>query len=399
MSDDTCVRRMVPDCGDSEQKGTAEGFCPDWDVCLPFGGRLYSRDGCVQYEGSGTAPADGVYDRLTVQGGCITGVSGEEVASYQSRPCTETPCDCGSGGGGGSASVEISDDSANLITEDLDGSLLAKLFAVGAGGITVSGAGTSSSPLHIQAASQTARGYVSAGNDGISVTGSGTQSSPYSVSHKAGTGPANQTIAGMRFDEYGHLKSYAAPSSAGTVNGVVGRNGIEATTETSSGVVTLDLQETVHSVKGTYRLGGYDVDVDKYGRFQQIDREVNISSGARYMGAQLVTLDGLGNITNVVDTTQDRTVVYHKASKRFTGDSASITFTTALVGSFRVTLHAASVTSASVSVDGTSVTTDHGTDWAGALTNARYSLGQHTVSVSGTFTGPGYLDVEIVTGY
>ena len=48
MSDDTCVRRMVPDCGDSEQKGTAEGFCPDWDVCLPFGGRLYSRDGCVQ---------------------------------------------------------------------------------------------------------------------------------------------------------------------------------------------------------------------------------------------------------------------------------------------------------------------------------------------------------------
>ena len=69
------------------------------------------------------------------------------------------------------------------------------------------------------------------------------------------------------------------------------------------------------------------------------------------------------------------------------------------MGSFRVTLYAASVTSASVSVDGAAVTTDVGAGWAGALTNARYSLGQHTVSVSGTFSGPGYLDVEIVTGY
>jgi hypothetical protein len=398
MAEDTCVKRMVPDCGDSEQKGSSEGFCPDWDACMPFGGRLYSRDGCVQFEASATAPADGVYDRVTVQDGCIVGVSGKEVASYQPRPCTETPCDCGSGSGSGSE-ASISDDSGNLITEDLDGSLLAKLYATGAGGITVSGNGTQSSPLRIQAAAQTARGYVQAGNDGISVSGSGTQSSPYSVSHKAGTGPANQTIAGMRFDEYGHLKSYTAPTGAGTVNGVVGRNGIEATTDTSSGVVTLDLQETVQSVKGTYRLGGYDVDVDKYGRFQQIDREVSIAAGSRYFGAYLVALDALGNITDVTDTTQDRTVVYHKASKRFTGSSASITFTTALVGSFRVSLRAASVTSASVSIDGTAVTTDHGTDWAEALSGARYALGQHTVSVSGTFSGPGYLDVEIVTGY
>lgn len=395
--EDTCVRRPLPDCGDSGQKGTSEGFCPDWDACMPFGGRLYSRDGCVQFEASGTAPADGVYDRVVVQDGCIAGVVGQEVASYQPRPCTETPCDCNSGSGGG-GSAEVSDDPANLITEDASG-LLAKLYASGSGGISVSGNGTQSSPLRIQASAQTARGYVRAGNTGVSVTGDGTQSSPYAVSHKAGTGPANQTIAGMRFDEYGHLKSYEAPSSAGTVNGVVGRNGVEATTDIASGVVTLDLQETVQKVKGTYRLGGFDVDVDQYGRFQQIDREVSIAAGDRYFGAYLVGLDDLGNITSVTDTTQDRTVVYHKASRRFTGDSASITFTTALVGNFRVTLHAASVTSASISIDGTAVTTDHGTDWAGALSDARYALGQHTVSVSGSFTGPGYLDVEIVTGY
>lgn len=395
--EDTCVKRPLPDCGDSEQTGSDPGFCPDWDACMPFGGRLYSRGGCVQFEASATAPADGVYDRVVVQGGCITGVAGQEVASYQPRPCTETPCDCNSGSGGGE-SAEISDDPANLITEDASG-LLARLYASGSGGISVSGVGTQSSPLRIQASAQTARGYVQAGNTGISVSGAGTQSSPYAVSHKAGTGPANQTIAGMRFDEYGHLASYEAPTSAGTVNGVVGRNGIEASTDIASGVVTLDLQETIQKVKGTYRLGGYDVDVDQYGRFQLVGRAVDIAEGARYFGAYLVGLDGLGNITSVTDTTQDRTVVYHKASRRFTSDSASITFTTALVGNFRVTLHAASVTSASISIDGTAVTTDHGTDWAGALSGARYALGQHTVSVSGTFTGPGYLDVEIVTGY
>ena len=394
--EDTCVKRPLPDCGDSEQKGTSEGFCPDWDACMPFGGRLYSRDGCVQFEASATAPADGVYDRVVVQDGCIKGVAGQEVASYQPRPCTETPCDCNSGSGGG-GSADVSDDPANLITEDASG-LLAKLYASGSGGISVSGAGTQSSPLRIQASAQTARGYVQAGNDGVVVSGAGTQASPYVVSHKTG-GAGDQTISGMRFDGYGHLVGYTPPSSAGTVNGVIGRNGIEASTDIASGVVTLDLQQTIHNVQGTYRFGGFDVDVDQYGRFQQIEREVEVAEGDRYFGAYLVSVNQYGSVTGIVDTTQDRTVVYHKASRRFTGSEASVTFTTALVGNFRVTLHAASVTSASISIDGTAVTTDHGTDWAGALSGARYALGQHTVSVSGSFTGPGYLDVEIVTGY
>lgn len=394
--EDTCVKRPLPDCGDSEQKGTAEGFCPDWDACMPFGGRLYSRGGCVQFEASAEAPADGVYDRVVVQDGCIRGVAGQEVASYQPRPCTETPCDCNSGSGGG-GSADVSDDPANLITEDASG-LLARLYASGSGGISVSGSGTQSSPLRIQAGAQIDRGYVQAGNDGVVVSGAGTQSSPYAVSHKTG-GAGDQTIKGMRFDGYGHLVGYTPPSSAGTVNGVIGRNGIEATLDIASGVVTLDLQRTIHDVQGTYRLGGFDVDVDQYGRFQQVEREVEVAEGSRYFGAYLVSVNQYGSVTGIVDTTQDRTVVYHKASRRFTGSEASVTFTTALVGNFRVTLHAASVTSASISIDGVAVTTDHGTDWAGALSNARYALGQHTVSVSGSFTGPGYLDVEIVTGY
>lgn len=397
MAEDTCVKRPLPDCGDSEQTGSDPGFCPDWDACMPFGGRLYSRDGCVQFEASGTAPADGVYDRVVVQDGCIKGVAGQEAASYQPRPCTETPCDCGSGSGGGSA--EVSDDPANLIAEDVTGALLAKLFISGTGGISVSGNGTQSSPLVVSAAAQEAHGFVSAGNDGVSVTGSGSRGDPYMVYHKSGNSAANQTIAGFRFDQYGHLQSYTAPSSAGTVKGVVGRKGVKTETDTATGIATIELQEIPAAGTGTWRFGGFDATIDDYGRVTSVEQEVSIAAGERYFGAQLVTLTDSGSIADVVDTTADRLVVYHKASTRFTGSSASITFNTALVGSFRITLHAASVTSASFSVDGTAVTTDHGADWACALTGARYSLGQHTVSASGSFTGPGYLDVEIVTGY
>ena len=398
MAEDTCVKRPLPDCGDSEQTGSDPGFCPDWDACMPFGGRLYSRDGCVQFEASGTAPADGVYDRVVVQDGCIKGVAGQEVASYQPRHCTETPCDCGHGSG--SEAAEVSDDPANLITEDITGALLAKLFISGTGGISVSGSGTQSSPLVVSAAAQEARGFVSAGNDGVTVTGSGSRGDPYKVYHAAGAGPADQTIAGFRFDQYGHLKSYTKPSSAGTVKGVVGQKGIKTETDTATGIATIELQEIPEAGTGTWRFGGFDATIDDYGRVTSVEQEVSVPAGARYFGAQLVTLTDSGSIADVVDTTADRFVVYHKASKRFTNGDSSITFNTALVGSFRVTLYADSVTAASVSIDSRSVATDVvGSACACALSEERYALGQHTVSVSGTFSSSGYLDVEIVTRY
>jgi hypothetical protein len=364
---------------------------------MPFGGRLYSRDGCVQFEASGTAPADGVYDRVVVQDGCIAGVAGQEVASYQPRPCTETPCACGESSGS-SSGEEVSSSSGNLLYRDAGGALLARLFLGSGSGVTLSGAGTQDDPLVASAQPQTLRPYVQAGNSGVSVTGTGTEESPCVVSHADGSA-GEMLVNGFSFDRYGHLQGYTPPTSAGTVNGVLSRNGVLATTDAETGIVTVELAPAVMDASGTYRLGGFDVTVDGYGRVQQAEQTVEVQAGARYMGAQLVTLTDSGSIADVVDTTADRTVVYHKASKRFTGTSASIEFETALVGSFRITLHAASITSASFSVDGRTVAADLCGDGAMALTGARYSLGTHTVSASGTFSGPGYLDVEIVTGY
>ena len=396
--EDTCVKRPLPDCGDSEQKGASEGFfCPDWDACMPFGGRLYSRGGCVQFEASATAPADGVYDRVVVQNGCIAGVEGTQVDVYQPQPCTNAPCSCGDSGGSGSGE-DISPSAGNLIYRDGSGALLARLFLGSGDGVSVSGAGTQSDPLVVSASPQTLRPYVQAGNSGVSVTGTGVQDDPCIVSHKDGSA-GEMLVNGFSFDRYGHLQGYEPPSSAGTVNGVLSRNGVLATTDSSTGIVTVELAPAVMDASGTYRLGGFDVTVDGYGRVQQAAQSVEVTPGARYMGAQLVTLTESGSVADVVDTSMDRTVVYHKASTRFTGTSASIEFDTALVGSFRISLHAASVTSVSFSVDGRTVAADVCTGGAMALTDARYSLGRHAVSASGTFSGPGYLDVEIVTGY
>ena len=398
MAEDTCVRRMVPDCGDSEQKGSAPGFCPDWDACMPFGGRLYSRDGCVRYEASGTAPADGVYGRVVVQDGCIVGVSGQEAEIYQPQPCVNTPCQCG--GGEGSSSEDISPEAGNLLSRDVSGALLAKLyFGAGEGG-SLTGAGTASDPLVLNVDAQASQIYVLAGNSGVVVSGAGTQSNPYRISHAEG--PGTTTAGGFVFDRFGHLESYTPPSSAGTVNGVVGRRGVKSETDPATGIATVELEQPPVTARGDYRLGGFDVTVDEYNRVSAVDQAVEISPGARFMGAQLVTLTDSGTLQDIEDTSATRTLVYHKASRRFTGtNSVSMTFSTALVGSFRISMHCTSLTSAAVAVDGTGITEDvFAMDkQVEALTGARYAIGQHTVAVTGTFEGPGYLDVEIVTGY
>ena len=398
MAEDTCVRRVVPDCGDSEQKGSAPGFCPDWDACMPFGGRLYSRDGCVRYEASGTAPADGVYGRVVVQDGCIVGVSGQEAEIYQPQPCVNTPCQCGDSGG--SSSEDISPEAGNLLSRDVSGALLAKLyFGAGEGG-SLTGAGTAFDPLVLNVDAQASQTYVLAGNSGVAVSGAGTQENPYRLSHAEG--PGTTTAGGFVFDRFGHLESYTPPSSAGTVNGVVGRRGVKSETDPATGIATVELEQPPVAARGDYRLGGFDVTVDEYNRVSAVDQAVEISPGARFMGAQLVTLTDSGTLQDIEDTSATRTLVYHKASRRFTGtNSVSMTFSTALVGSFRISMHCTSLTSAAVTVDGTGITEDvfAADKQVEALTGARYAIGQHTVAVTGTFEGPGYLDVEIVTGY
>ena len=90
--------RPIQKCEPQVLPSTAE-VCPDWSVCLPWGGRLYQTEGCVRYE-PGTPPPDGVYGLFTLKDGCF--IKAEEHPSdvYHPDPCAPVPCPCDSEGEG-----------------------------------------------------------------------------------------------------------------------------------------------------------------------------------------------------------------------------------------------------------------------------------------------------------
>lgn len=284
MSNDCETPRQLATCDTVRHEPTdLDAGCPAFDICLPFGGRLYSDGGCVLYSPPANPPADGTYGRFTVRGGCITSATPEAVETYTTSPCAPVPCDCGSPS---DEPVELSTRSGNLLSYDASGALLGVLVTQAGPGITISGNGTTSNPLKISAggSSQT---VVVAGNTGVTVTSSGNR---YVVSH-GDTGHA-QTIAalGLTFDGFGHFTKYTQPSSTDSgVKKVIAGNGIAVAPETGVCVVSLDsdnLDTTLtlgrHSVKfvdgivtantagtatvaGSYETLGHKLTVNEYG--------------------------------------------------------------------------------------------------------------------------------------
>jgi hypothetical protein len=413
-----CIPRVVPQCDEEIQSASEKGICPDWSFCLPLGGRLYAQDGCVRYE-PGTPPKDGVYDRVVVENGCIAGLEGTTIPYYQAETCAPEPCSCSDSGGGGA--VTVSPQSGNLSRLDASGALLSTLTVQAGSGISISGTGSLRDPLIIKSnPSEAERTYVQSGNYGVTVTGSGTRAAPYSISHN--TDGYTGTINGMTFDQFGHLTSYSAPSSVNTVNAVIGKGHVEASTDNSTGVVTLTLADPMYIVDGTYRFGGYDVVIDAKNCISNITRVVTITAGERYIGVHRVYLTETGTIEDITDTTVAEVLTYDHAAKRFPADTEAdkyiMTVETTRVGSFRIRYKdnkrpTQKVTDSSgneteeiipitgtIYVDGAAVTTEvAGTDELTVLTSARYDVGTHVIQVLGTMNGVGYMDLEIVTAY
>lgn len=409
-----CAPRLTPQCDGEIVSATEKGACPDWSICLPFGGRAYSRDGCVRIV-KGTPPADGVYDRVVVANGCIVSLEGKQLPVYNPPTCAPEPCTCADSGSGGS--VSISSQAGNLTREDATGALLTTLNAQAGDGIAVQGTGTQRDPLVISANLDPAESFsISAGNSGVTVSGTGTREDPVKVSHiEEGY---EGYINGMTFDRFGHLTGYTAPSTVSTVNGVIGQGHIDASLNTSTGVVTLNIADPMYNRAGEYRLGGFDLTLDDKNFITNITQKITVSPGERYMGVQRVTLTESGTLTEIVDTSESETLVYDHASKRFPANTKSdeflITFDLTRIGSFRIryrdckrptTSDASGKTtvtpiSGTIYVDGKAVDTDVVMDnELTALTTARYGLGTHTVQVIGDMNGVGYMDIEVVTAY
>ena len=290
MSEEKCTPRQTAVCEEKVLKeATEQGQCEDIDICLPFGGRLYTNGGCLAYE-PGTVPTDGTYGKVKIQNGCIVGVEDEDASLYTASPCAPVPnpCDCDGG-------VNISGVQGNLLYKDGSGDLAAVLHYEAGNGITMSGDGTVENPLTVAATGGGSSGVGSVeGRGAIKVT---TTNGVAVVEHKT-TPAGGGTIGWVEVDAYGHVIGFTESTSQG-INGVLGGDGIETTMDNNTKIVTVSLEDMLHAPTGTYMLGGYDVSVDAKGRVTKFERQITISAGTYTLGDYDVEVNALGSITSI----------------------------------------------------------------------------------------------------
>lgn len=280
--------RPVQQC-DPQIIANAIAVCPDWSVCLPWGGRLYQVEGCVRYE-PGTPPPDGVYGLFTLKDGCFIAAEEHPSDVYHPDPCAPVPCPCDSEGGESNI-CNPSTAAGNLYTCDAAGKPLVKAYVNGGNNITVTGTGTSTNPFTISMQSlDTGVANVVSGSNAIIVSNDG---GTVTIEHK--TGYNDQTIMGMTFDEFGHLTNYSAQDASG-VTGLVPGDGISVDVDQSSGIATISLQSPALVHNGTYVVGGYQVTLDNKNRITDLTRQIEDTKGTFTWGQYNVTLNDYGSI-------------------------------------------------------------------------------------------------------
>lgn len=293
MSDSVCIPRQTAVCEEKTLQQAEQKACEEFSACLPFGGRLHSNGGCIEYDAPSDPPEDGVYGKVIVQNGCIAGVMEDESYQYAAAPCAPvpSPCDCDGEGGG----VDISTQAGNLITKDASGALAAILHWTAGDGITITGYGTVANPLKISATGGSGgSGAGVFGEDHITVA---YESGNYFVKHDK-TGNGTQTYGTITVDEYGHVTGYNEEAPSG-LTGVVSGEGITVDTNPDTGIATISTAKPLNAAEGDWTLGGYNATVDDYGRVTAMSRRISLPAGTYSLGDYDVTVNAYGSITGI----------------------------------------------------------------------------------------------------
>lgn len=294
MSEEKCTPKALPTCDEEIIQGATEkGQCEEIDICLPFGGRLYTSGDCLAYE-AGIPPEDGTYGKILVQNGCIVGVAEAEAPQYAVNPCAPVPVPCDCDGGSG---ITLSPRNDNLSSLDSQGRLLTLLHTEAGAGIELSGDGTQQNPLTISATGGGGGDGAVSGIWGDAFITPNRNTGNVTLSHKV-TGNGTFNALGFSVDEAGHIVSYDEQAASG-VTAVVGSPTISAETNPTTGIVTVELNPLVEPPSGTTLHGGYNVTVDEYGRVTEIDQAIFLTAGTYTLGDYDVTLNRLGSVTNI----------------------------------------------------------------------------------------------------
>lgn len=310
----------MPQCNEQFDECDAQPLSSEtWSVCLPFAGRIWADGNGVHGVKGTNPPPDGVYGKVVIANGCIIGVEEEDVPLYTGSPCAPLPGDCssnttgssslgptsvsvnpGTGSGGCTCDLTPSSTSGNLFATDVAGRPLVRCYVQGGTGISVTGNGTLSNPYVVSTGGSgiTVESiYMRSGNEAIKITGSGTRTDPFVITHKNGEAT---TVNGMVFDAQGHFTGTSGSGANKGVTAITGTDGITATTDNKTGIVTVGMSKPASDVLGVYAFGGYDVSVDNWGRIYSINRRTNLGgSHVVSCGDATLTIDALGNIISV----------------------------------------------------------------------------------------------------
>lgn len=391
----SCEKRITAVCEEERKAATATGESQIFEVCLPFGGRIYSQGGYVNYE-EGTPPPDGVYGKVIIANGCIVGLEKDDIPLYTSSPCAPVPVPCDCDGGGSGSMPEPSILTGNLFRYDAAGRPLVRLMVIAGDNISITGMGTQDDPLIIGCTIESeGKIIIKSGNDAISVLGEGTVDDPTLITHKANT-IGVQSISGMSFDEYGHLVDYTKPAAAVGINGIIPGDGIHVDTDVSSGVATVSLATPLHISQGEYQFGGYIVEVDRNNIIYRVQRDITLTEGIYRFGMIDVTVNSTGSITEL--TPLSPLTSSSNATKKFaSGSTVSMTFTTDKVSSFYITYTGTGLPTSGVSclVDGVNISggilSATRCEW---LADSLYAAGEHTVTLN-NMTAAGFLNAAL----
>ena len=368
-----------------------------FSICLPFGGNLSMDGTCLKYTEPETVPADGEYSGVVVKNGCIQGVVPPTSPLYTANTCAPVPnpCDCDDGG---SSDITPSTLDGNMLTLDSLNRPLVQLHYTAGDNISLSGNGTSASPLVVSCTVDSMKDIISGTPSILSVENRDDNIVISHVESKATT----RTINGMTFDAYGHLYSYTAPTITSqyiTTAQVLGSDSIDATIDNITNTVSLSLKDTPAKY-GNYLLGGYNVSFSKKGVLEEIVQTITFPSGEYDFDHYRVTFNAYGSATAIAYI--QSSAVRHSVSKIIPAGTEEYRFDFSIWedSGLRISIRAQNMTSCVVTIDGNIYAgTLFGNIFYDIVPSATFAAGAHNMVITFGSTIPtdAILDVHLST--
>lgn len=249
---------------------------------------------------------DGVYDTITMQGGCVAGYGLGDVPTYTPPYCNPNPCscqgtDCGcgnttGGGSGGSASIAINPSGDNILSNSATG-LYAHCYIRGGANVAITGDGTRGNPYIISSIGSSQSSTLKAVVARNGLNGVADANGVYYIElPKVHSAPMHVDVTkSYTVDVYGKVVSVDDRHEPLVVAG----EGITTKEQGDSIVVGHE----VLPIEEDLMLGAYQILANPTGHIVATNRLISLNAGTYQFGDYDVTVNSYGSITGITAST------------------------------------------------------------------------------------------------